>query len=273
MINTLKAAIETHALNKDNFMNLIFFISGAAEIKMEHFLDLPDELILKVLSYTETVDILRCGGVSKRIRTISNDNSLFQSVDLSGKIVKADFLETVLNKDCKRLNLSNSFIRGNLTLIQKSQLRKLALSNCQLISYDVLEELLEKCHSSFLDLPNKLILKVLSYTETADILRCGQVSKIIRTVSNDNSLFQTVNLSGKYVKTDLIEKALNKGCKSLNLSDSFIWGNYLNLIQKSQLRKLNLSNCQEIGCSVLEELFESCQYLKKSYRISLLKRN
>ena len=273
MVNTKKAAIETHALNKDNFMNLIFFISGAAEIKMEHFLDLPDELILKVLSYTETVDILRCGGVSKRIRTISNDNSLFQSVDFSGKIVKADFLETVLNKDCKSLNLSNSFIRGNL--IEKSQLRKLDWSNYQLVnffaSYDVLEELLESCHSSFLDLPNKLILKVLSYTETADILRCGQVSKIIRTVSNDNSLFQTVNLSGKYVKTDLIEIALNKGCKSLNLSDSFIWGSYLNLIQKSQLRKLNLSNCQEIGCSVLEELFESCQYLKKSYHF--LKRN
>ena len=133
-----KAAIETHSLNKDNFMNYIFFlISGAAEIKMEHFLDLPDELILKVLSYTETVDILRCGGVSKRIRTISNDNSLFQSVNLSGKIVKADFLETVLNKDCKSLNLSNSFIRGNLTLIKKSQLRKLDLSNCQEISNDV----------------------------------------------------------------------------------------------------------------------------------------
>jgi F-box and leucine-rich repeat protein 1 (S-phase kinase-associated protein 2) len=114
---------------------------------MEHFLDLPDELILKVLSYTETLDILRCGGVSKRIRTISTDNSLFQSLNLSGKIVKADFLETVLNKDCKSLNLSNSFIQGNLTLTQISQLRKLDSSNCQEISYDVLEELLESCHS------------------------------------------------------------------------------------------------------------------------------
>ena len=107
--------------------------------------------------------------------------------------------------------------------------------------------------SSFLDLPNELILKVLSYTETADILRCGQVSKRIRIVSNDKSLFQTVNLSGKYVKTDLIEIVLNKGCKSLNLSDSFIWGIKLNLIQKSQLRKLDLSNCC-VSCIVLEEL-------------------
>ena len=122
--------------------------------------------------------------------------------------------------------------------------------------------------SSFLDLPNELILKVLSYTETADILSCGQVSKRIRTVSNDKSLFQTVNLSGKYVKTDLIEIVLNKGCKSLNLSDSFIWGNDLNLVQKSQLRKLDLSNCCVL-CSDLEELFESCQYLKNLSLISL----
>ena len=107
--------------------------------------------------------------------------------------------------------------------------------------------------SSFLDLPNELILKVLSYTETADILRCGQVSKRIRTVSNDKSLFQIVNLSGKHVKTGLIEIVLNNGCKSLNLSDSFIWGIKLNLIQKSQLRKLDLSNCC-VSCIVLEEL-------------------
>ena len=115
--------------------------------------------------------------------------------------------------------------------------------------------------SSFLDLPDELILKVFSYTETADILRCGQVSKIIRTVSNDNSLFQTVNLSGKYVKTDLIEMALNKGCKSLNLSDSSIWGN-LRLIQNSRLRKLDITNCRASPYDVIEELLASCHSLQ-----------
>ena len=89
--------------------------------------------------------------------------------------------------------------------------------------------------SSFLDLPDELILKVFSYTETADILRCGQVSKRIRNISNDNSLFQTVNLSGKNVETNLLASVLNKGCKNLILADSSIWGN-LNLIQKSKLR-------------------------------------
>ena len=99
--------------------------------------------------------------------------------------------------------------------------------------------------SSFLELPDELILKVFSYTETADILRCCQVSKRIRTISNDNSLFQTVNLSNKIVKTDFLATLLKKGCKSLNLSGSALWGD-LTVIPKSQLGILDLSNCRSI---------------------------
>ena len=117
--------------------------------------------------------------------------------------------------------------------------------------------------SSFLDLPDELILKVFSYTETMDVLRCGQVSKRIRTISNDNSLFQTVNLSGKYVKTNILETVLNKGCKSLNLSDSYIFGYFLSLIQNSQLRELDLSNCKATTSDVLDDLLASCHSLQK----------
>ena len=126
--------------------------------------------------------------------------------------------------------------------------------------------------SSFLDLPDELILKVFSYTETVDLLKCGQVSKKIRTISNDNSLFQTVNLSNKYLKCDLLATVLNKGCKSLNLSDSSILGN-LSLIQNSQLRELDLSNCRATTyystSGVLEELVKSCDSLQKLSLIGL----
>ena len=98
---------------------------------MSKFLDLPDELLLKVFSHTETADILRCGQVSKRMRNISNDNSLFQRVNLRNKIVKTDFLVTLLNKGCKSLNLSDSALWGDLTVIPKSQLGILDLSNCR----------------------------------------------------------------------------------------------------------------------------------------------
>ena len=114
--------------------------------------------------------------------------------------------------------------------------------------------------SYFLDLPDELILKVLRYTEMTDILICGQVSKRIRTISNDKSLFQIVNLSGKFVTADILEIVLNKGCKSLNLSDSYIFGYFLSLIQNSQLRELNLSNCKA-NSDVLENLIVSCYSL------------
>ena len=47
-------------------------------IKMSSLLDLPDELILEVLSYTEIAEVLKCGQVSKRIRTISDVSDCFK---------------------------------------------------------------------------------------------------------------------------------------------------------------------------------------------------
>ena len=125
--------------------------------------------------------------------------------------------------------------------------------------------------SSFLDLPNEIILKVLSYTEITDVLRCGQVSKRIRTISNDNSLFRIVNLSGKYVTTDFIETLLNKGCRSLDISHCNIWGN-LSLIKISQLRKLDLSNCRTTlkGLKVNTKMVASiCQNSKTLEHLNL----
>ena len=95
--------------------------------------------------------------------------------------------------------------------------------------------------SSFLDLPNEIILKVLSYSEITDILRCGQASKRIRTISNDKSLFHIVNLSGKYVTIAFIKTVLNKGCRSLKLSDAYIFGYFLGLNQNLQLRELDFT--------------------------------
>ena len=115
--------------------------------------------------------------------------------------------------------------------------------------------------SSFLDLPNEIILKVLSYSEITDILRCGQASKRIRTISNDKSLFHIVNLSGKYVTTDFLVTVLNKDCRSLDISNCSIWGN-LSLIKKSQLRKLNFFSYKETTCEIVEDFLGSCHSLE-----------
>ena len=85
--------------------------------------DLPDEMIVKVLSYVNIGDLMRCGRVSKRFGKIRDIESLWQNVDLSSfgnaydernyKAVKADFIKFLLDKGCERLNLYNAKIRGS----------------------------------------------------------------------------------------------------------------------------------------------------------------
>ena len=136
---------------------------------------------------------------------------------------------------------------------------------------------IDKCERSntkkWQDLPDELLLKILSYFELKDIISCGQVSKRTRSISKDNSLYVTTNLQNKIVKIELLEMVLSKGCKILNLSNSNIVGRFSSNI-KSQLRVLNLSwfastgvgwptqaSCTE-NIEVLEELLFSCYSLQ-----------
>ena len=80
------------------------------------FQDLPDELILKILSYLELKYLIKCGQISMRTRNISQDSSLWTTVNLKEKIVKTEFLEMILSRGCQTLNISNSTIVGRLSL-------------------------------------------------------------------------------------------------------------------------------------------------------------
>ena len=95
---------------------------------MSNFKDLPDELVLRILRSSETKDLISCGQVSRRIRTISHDSSLWITANLEKKIVKTELLEMILSKGCQNLNMSNSTIVGSLSLKEVSQLRVLDIS-------------------------------------------------------------------------------------------------------------------------------------------------
>ena len=117
---------------------------------MLNFQDLPEELVLKILSYLETKYLITSGQVSKRIRRISQDVP-WRTVSLKKKIVKTELLEMILSKGCRILNLSNSTIIGSLSSNIKSQLQILDLSQSGKMwptmadNVDVLEELLFSC--------------------------------------------------------------------------------------------------------------------------------
>ena len=144
-------------------------------------------------------------------------------------------------------------------------------SNSELLQADkYTERYEEEMRRKWQDLPDELILKVLSYSEVKDLISCGQLSKRIRKISQDRSLWVTANLEKKIVKTELLEMILLKGCKILNLSNSTIVGHLSSSI-KSQLRVLDLSQSawgfpakvyHEERIEVLEELLFSCGSLQ-----------
>ena len=71
--------------------NIAALLQAAEYIEMHQrslrtWQDIPDELILKILSYFEVKDLISCGQVSKRTRNISRDSSLWVTANLEKKI-------------------------------------------------------------------------------------------------------------------------------------------------------------------------------------------
>ena len=93
--------------------------------------DLPNEVLLKVFSYLEPVDLIQCGQLSKRLRAICHDKSLWQKVNLSWKKVSAEFINFILNNGCNHLDLSNTDLKGSLNIKRLFQLKYLNLRCCK----------------------------------------------------------------------------------------------------------------------------------------------
>jgi hypothetical protein len=176
------------------------------------FQDLPDELVLKILSFSETKDLIGCGQVSKRIRRISHDSTLWVLANLEKKIVKTELLEMILRKGCRILNLSHSEIIGSLSLNEfKSQIRVLNLSQISTSSEDnffALEELLFSCCS----LEHLLMENVLLSPKMADgICKNGKTLQILNL--NSSCLYFISSYSINYLQ------AIIKGCQELKEID------------------------------------------------------
>ena len=211
---------EEHSKKLEGVIETIETVEGSGALT-RNLQDLPDELILRVLSYSKPKDRISSGQVSKRLRSISYDNSLWQRVNLSEKIVKTDFLELILNKGCKSLNLSWSKILPSELILKvlsysesndldcsgqvskrlkairwdiKSQLRELDLSGCcnedednslfrRYENVEVLEEFSEELLATCFSL------------EKLDIQNWTITPKVAASVCQNNKTLQTLNLS------------------------------------------------------------------------------
>ena len=150
---------------------------------MLNFEYLPDEVILQILSYSKTKDLISCGQLSKRVRRISRDDSLWVKANLKKKIVKTELIEMILSKGCKILNLHHCTIVGRLSLKIKSQLKFLNFQSSSIWSCDdeieerpFLEELLSSCFSL-----QHLVIGCISLTPkmAASICKNGKTLQIL----------------------------------------------------------------------------------------------
>ena len=55
--------------------------------------DLPDEVLLKILSYLDIKGVLQCGHLFKRIREISNDKSVWKKLKVTGRKIPCGCIE------------------------------------------------------------------------------------------------------------------------------------------------------------------------------------
>ena len=183
---------------------------------MLNFQDLPDEVVLKILSFSETKDLITCGQVSKRIRRISHDGTLWVTANLEKKIVKTELLEMILQKGCRILNLCHSTIHGSLSLNIKSELRVLNLSpphsrifhsrihaDCDCIEkIDILEEILFSC--CFLQ---HLVMENVILTP-----------KMASSICQNGNTLQILNLSGSSLDEPNLQEII-RCCKNLKKFD------------------------------------------------------
>ena len=218
---------------------------------MWNFQDLPDELILQILSYSDTKELISCGQVSKRIRKISHDGSLWIKANLEKKIVKAELLEMILSKGCKILNLSNSTIHGSLSSSINFQLRVLDLSQ----SGGMWPKLAENVEELLFSSPNveKLDLTGLGITDDHVKILLQRCNKI-KALSLEGTLVSNHSLMN-------IRRYLNLTLEELELpvNTDLTFTDFLKL--KSMPRLKILSTCLYNENKYVEDVQKLRQYL------------
>ena len=166
------------------------------------FEDFPNEVILTIFSFLDVKDLIQCVKVSKRVRAICHDDSLWNSVlwpgisssDMIGmayvaswkkinlyfKTIPAEFINYILiYGSCKYLSLWSADLIGNMNLNQKSPLKYLDLNFCK-ANDDVLNNLISACDSL-----EKLSLRNLTLN-----------GKMIKAISENGKTLQVLNLEG-----------------------------------------------------------------------------
>ena len=222
--------------------------------------DMPEEIILKIFTFLDIREILKCGQVSQRIRAISNDESLWLKLNFYEGHVPYGLLEKAVENGCKYLGLAsaclydggNSNMPLNLKYLEMSYLR----SNNPYNSHEAHEGLLKNCHSL-----QKLAMKnlVLDLEAIKNIVKNGETLEVLNLEDIHLSILYPDPNRAKSIEklfkrcVELIE--LNFSTKGFYESELFTAIAY-NLTPK--IMKVDLSHNQNLKDGHVETLIKRC---------------
>ena len=112
------------------------------------------------------------------------------------------------------------------------------------------------------DLPDEVILKICSFMDIREILKCGQVSKRIRAISKDESLWLKLNFVEGYVPYAFLEKAVENGCRYLSLAFACLYDGENSKIPLN-LKYLEMSWGKGIESGPHKVILRNCRSLQK----------
>ena len=102
-----------------------------SKLPIASFGDLPDEIILRIFTHLEFYDNASASQVCLRWKSLSEDQSIWQKINLSGRQVPAKFIRKALRHGCQYLRLCGTKImnvpRPNLFSVS-NQLKYLSIS-------------------------------------------------------------------------------------------------------------------------------------------------
>ena len=200
-------------------------MSKRQKLSFFHFEGLPDEIILKIFSLLDIKGVLQCGQISKRLRDISNDKSLWLKLNLRERKVPFDFIAKAVENGCEYLNLHSSWVTGVRELEVPWKLKYLEISQhfVQESAREDLVGVLQNCH--FLQ---KLAVEGLMLNSD-EIEHICQNGKTLQILSLDRC---NIDLNHQTELIELIEK-LFTSC--------------------TQLTELNIDNIGTIGHYIFHE--------------------
>ena len=107
-------------------------------------------------------------------------------------------------------------------------------------------------------------MNIFSWLDIKGVLQCGQVSRRLRAISNDQSLWLKLNLLGRKVPFGFIETAVQNGCGYLNLCFSRVHGGKKSEVPwKLKYLEMSQNRPDPDLLEMPKGVLENCRYLQK----------